>query len=240
MVVQDVIDRIARHKRWYHQIEVAPGVVTPGVNQSPFVLGILNEFGFPRDMRGMRVLDLGCRDGYFSFEMERRGAEVVAIDYANPEVTGFPIAKELLGSNVEYVCDNIYDLTPEKYGIFDLTLFLGVLYHLRHPLFALDRVRAVTKVGATVFVETQLSQSETALGVAAPLWEYLPGRSFRGDATNKWAPNQAGLEAVLDDCGMKATDFRTYGDRGLFKCTVFADSFREHVRWLDSAKNVRA
>src|SRR5262245_48364448 len=121
---------------WFHQIEVAPGIVTPGIDPSPEKLKRLT---FPADLRGKRVLDIGAWDGFFSFECERRGAaEVVAIDAA-PSLS-FAVARELLGSQVKFYAMNIYDLTPVTLGQFDLVLCLGVLYHLRHPLFGLERV----------------------------------------------------------------------------------------------------
>src|SRR6201996_4023048 len=139
---QEALRLIAAHPHWYHQIEVAPGVVTPGVNDSQMILDTLR---LPDDLSGLRVLDIGARDGFFSFECERRGAaEVVAIDYLPPEETGFPIAKKLVGSDVELRQANVYDLTPEEFGTFDLVLFLGVLYHLRDPMLALDRIADVS------------------------------------------------------------------------------------------------
>src|SRR5262245_34297053 len=132
--VEEARKRIAAHEHWYHQIEVAPGVVTPGINDSQQILAALR---LPERLDGQRVLDIGARDGFFSFECERRGAEVVAIDSMPPEQTGFPIAKELVGSGVEMLQRNVYDLSPEEFGSFDLILFLGVLYHLRDPMLAL-------------------------------------------------------------------------------------------------------
>ncbi len=85
---------ISAYPRWYHRIEVRPGLITPGVNDSP---GTLQMLQLPSDCTGMRVLDIGTRDGFFAFELERRGADVVAVDYMPAERTGFPIAAQLLG-----------------------------------------------------------------------------------------------------------------------------------------------
>ena len=127
------------HPDWYHQIELAPGLVTPGAHTSGDALKVLNGLGLPADAHGLRVLDIGCRDGFFAFELERRGADVHGLDYADPEVTGFGIASRVLGSRVSYSVANVYDLDPDRFGTFDLVLFLGVLYHLRNPMLALDR-----------------------------------------------------------------------------------------------------
>src|SRR5688572_29489501 len=110
-------DRVASHPVWYHRIELAPGLVTPGVSDPQVGLRTLDAMGLPRDCAGMRVLDIGCRDGFFSFEMERRKARVVGLDYADPTVTGFSIAAEALGSHVEYRVENVYDLSPERHGL---------------------------------------------------------------------------------------------------------------------------
>ena len=123
---------------------------------------------------GKRALDIGCYEGFFSFAMERRGAEVVATDLWAYGSNGFKLCKELLGSNVEYRQASVYDLNPETFGYFDVVLFAGVLYHLRHPLLALDRVRSVC--AETAFIETQVCDnallcadgSMTALSTVAP------------------------------------------------------------------------
>jgi tRNA (mo5U34)-methyltransferase len=98
--LQDIRERAARHPTWYHRIELAPGLVTPGVHDSQSGLRILDGLGLPRDCSGLRVLDIGCRDGYFAFELGRRKATVVGLDDADPTVTGFSIAAAL-GSHVE-------------------------------------------------------------------------------------------------------------------------------------------
>jgi len=116
--------RIATVPVWYHQIDLGGGIITPGFNRSAEVLEWMD---IPADCRGLRVLDVGARDGFFAFEFERRGAEVVAVDYLPRNETGFDVAAELLGSRVSYIEDNVYYLTPERYGTFDIVLFLGLL-----------------------------------------------------------------------------------------------------------------
>src|SRR5438105_6590169 len=93
---------IAEHGRWWHEIEVAPGIVTPGDDSNRMKLPILDSLGLPQKMAGWRALDIGCSDGYFSFEMEKRGAEVVAIDFVPETYTGFATARKILDSKVAY------------------------------------------------------------------------------------------------------------------------------------------
>lgn len=188
---------IARHKHWYHQIELAPGIVTPGDHPSAAELARLDAVGLPCNARGLRVLDIGCRDGFFSFEMERRGAEVVPIDYSEPAKTGFPIAAEALGSALQYRMRNVYKIDPASEGMFDIVLFLGLLYHLRNPMLALDQVRSVMKPGGLLFLSTHLATDARISGEGIPVWQFLPRDSFQSDASNKWIPNLAGLRATL-------------------------------------------
>lgn len=206
--------RIAEHDSWYHQIELAPGVVTPGTHQSADELATLDRLGLPAECHGVRVLDIGCRDGYFAFEMERRGATVVGLDYASPDVTGFSIAAGLLDSSVEYRVDNVYSITPERYGLFDLILFLGVIYHLRNPMLAIDRVRSVQRAGGVLFLETQLATDEQTYRSDTPLWQFYPGSTLHGDGSNKWAPNPAGLRRLIEECEYDIVTEHWTSDRG--------------------------
>src|SRR5450759_2788596 len=180
---------IADHGRWWHEIELAPGIVTPGDDSNRMKLPILDGIGLPRDMRGLRALDIGASDGFFSFELEKRGAQVLAMDFVPETYTGFATARKILGSNVEYHMDNVYNVSPERYGQFDVVLFMGVLYHLRKPLAALDAIRSVMKPGAQLFVGTMMIDeyfllpdgtvstldAVNPLLKTVPLWQSYPG-----------------------------------------------------------------
>jgi tRNA (mo5U34)-methyltransferase len=242
---EEVARRVAKHPHWYHQIEVAPGIVTPGINDSAQVLGVL---GLPEDCSGMRALDIGARDGFFSFELERRGAEVLALDYIAPEETGFLIARELLGSKVEYQVGNVYDLTPERFGQFDIVLFLGVLYHLRNPLLAIDRVRSVCR--GSLWLESQVidealldpatgaleSFGEVAPRVAGrPMMQFYPRDSLNSDFTNWWAPNLACLVAMLEEANFTVERQLLNGSRGIVVCNASDDTVLEYYRSIESS-----
>ena len=145
------------HHSWYHTIELAPGVVTPGrVDWRRYVSRVL-----PADMSGLRALDVGTFDGFWAFEMERRGADVVAIDVDSVGAVelpppqrarleddaaasgfelgrGFRLASEALGSSVERVACDVYDLEPALIGGQVDVAFVGALLeHLRDPVRAL-------------------------------------------------------------------------------------------------------
>jgi tRNA (mo5U34)-methyltransferase len=215
---------IASVEHWYHRIEVAPGLVTPGVNDSQAVLAALH---LPEDLAGQRVLDIGTRDGFFAFECEARGADVTAIDYLHAEATGFLVARELLGSGVAFEQDNVYNLSTEKYGRFDLVLCLGLLYHLRDPMLALDKLWDVSR--GQLILETQLLddalltehgqfRSLRDLSPAlesACLMQFYPGASLNDDPTCVWAPNEACLRAMLEETGFKVESQIRLGQRGI-------------------------
>ena len=129
-------------KGWWHSFELPDGSLIQGVNSVESLRKRLAQFPIPADLKGKRVLDIGCWDGWFSFEMERRGADVVAIDnWDNPRFRQIHAA---LRSRVDYRQLDMYELTPNRVGRFDIVLFMGVLYHLKHPLLALERVCALT------------------------------------------------------------------------------------------------
>ena len=128
---------------WYHSIELPDGRVIEGLQSLEQQKRRLETFPIPEDLTGKRVLDIGTWDGWFAFEMERRGAEVMAIDCV--EQPAFHLAYDLLGSKVDYRVMDVADLSVERVGRFDIVLFFGVLYHLKHPLLALEKVCEVTK-----------------------------------------------------------------------------------------------
>jgi tRNA (mo5U34)-methyltransferase len=213
----EVRARIAGVPHWYHPIEVRPGIVTPGANGAPSVLALLD---LPADCSGLRALDLGTRDGFFAFELERRGAEVVAVDYMPSTDSGFAVASALLGSRVTYLQRNLYQLTASELGTFDLVLFLGLLYHLPDPLGALRIVRSLTR--QRMYLETLVLDfgADTA---ALPLMRFFAGSSWAGDPTNYWGPNIRCVEDMLGEAEFTATRVVPWGDRALFACEAITD-----------------
>ena len=99
----------------------------------------------PEDLTGKRVLDIGAYDGFFSFEFERRGAEVLSVDiWTDAMWEKFQFAIEKRKSQIKHKRIDVCDLTPDEVGTFDIVFCAGVLYHLRHPLLALEAIRSVT------------------------------------------------------------------------------------------------
>jgi tRNA (mo5U34)-methyltransferase len=184
---------------WYHTIDLGGGVITAGLDDTPCRLARLD---LPASLKGLTVLDIGAWDGFFSFECERRGASrVVAADHYSwhgagwGTKAGFQLAREALGSHVEDLDLDVMDLSPERVGTFDIVLFLGVLYHLRHPLLALERVASVTR--GTLILETVVD----LVGYARPAMAFYPDRELNDDPTNWWGPNSAAVHGMLRAVG---------------------------------------
>lgn len=192
--------RVAAH-RWFHTIDLGEGVVTPGDDDSA---AKLRTMGLPDRLDGLSVLDVGAWDGFFSFEAERRGAaRVLATDdfcWSGPgwgTKAGFDLAHETLGSRVESKEIAVLDLSPETVGTFDLVLFLGVLYHMQHPLLALERIASVTSRQLILETGTDMTWFRK------PLLAYYPGDEAVGDETNWCGPNPAAVIAMLRTVGFK-------------------------------------
>lgn len=137
---------------WYHGWEILPGLPTGGRSVVD-PKRALDRYGVPQDLRGMRALDIGAWDGPYSFELERRGAEVLSYDIQDPDSTGYNTAKKILQSSCAYSRGSVYDLDPARHGRFDLVLFLGVFYHLKHPMVAWNRIREVMNPEGILFFE---------------------------------------------------------------------------------------
>src|SRR5690348_8229880 len=129
--IQRLADRVMSRFR-YHSIDLPDGSVLPGLQTIEHLRWRLDRFGLSDNLRGKRVIDIGAWDGWFSFECERRGADVVAVDCVALDT--FIEAKQLIGSKVEYLTLDVNELSAQRLGRFDIVLFFGVLYHLRHPL----------------------------------------------------------------------------------------------------------
>ena len=145
--------KIASVAEWHHTMTLAPGVKTPGVYEPA---GILRRMNLPENLDGLRVLDIGARDGFYSFEAERRGAEVIAVDYCPSDKTGFDVARDILGAKTRFIHENIYNLPALALGRFDIVFFMGLIYHLPDPYLAFEIVRSLVKTKGTAFLESAI------------------------------------------------------------------------------------
>jgi tRNA (mo5U34)-methyltransferase len=196
-------DRFQHVTRWqslldrdgfWHSFELPDGTEIRGANSLESQKLRLAAFPIPGDLTGLRALDIGTWDGWFAFELERRGAEVVAIDVIdNPR---FRDLHRRFDSRVEYRQMDVYDLSPAALGQFDIVLFMGVLYHLKHPLLGLERVCAMTRGIAAV---DSFVLQDNASG--RPMMEFFERDEFGGQTDNWCAPNVPCLVAFCRTAG---------------------------------------
>lgn len=228
---KEILAAVAELPQWRHRIPLGQGLVTPGREDCE---AEIERLALPASLDGARVLDVGCSDGYYSFECERRGARhVLAIDdmssLMNPGTNGFSIARRILGSRAELRPVSLYDLDPDELGRFDVVLFLNVLYHLPHPFLGLQRIAAVMPSGATLYVKTYFHQDVRlwlrgqAFGFdlfrGRPVMRFFESGELMGDPTNWWGPNRACVEGMLRAAGFPACELlRTIGDRLYYRC----------------------
>ena len=206
----------ALEREWYHTIELAPGAVTPGWFDTRRVAP---ELPWPASLEGKRCLDVATFDGFWAFEMERRGAaDVHAIDVLDPrrwdwpvtatddtvaaigarkeEGRGFDVAHRALGSRVQFRELSVYDLDPADVGEFDFVYVGSLLIHLRDPVRALERVRAVCR--GQLLIADNIDVSLTLLHPRRAV------ASFDGDGRPWWwKVNAAGLARMVRSAGFE-------------------------------------
>lgn len=213
-MIESIAQRAAAIDWWHSGIDLGNGVVVTQGRSHP-ADNLLPHLHLPDDLTGKSVLDICTWDGFMAFECERRNAKrVVAVDSfawdkGNAAITGwhktgrdgFDLAHEARKSKVVPVYCDVLDLDAATIGTFDVVLFLGVLYHMRHPLLALERVAPLVNARGMLIVEsyTDLTTLET------PAMRFFPGDEANDDVTNWWGPNAACIEAMLRDVGFTHT-----------------------------------
>lgn len=203
MTVEEKRRRIAEFEAkrgypWFHNIDLGDGIITPGAQNSH---ATLRRVEIPMDLAGMTVLDIGCNDGFYSLECEKRGAKVTAIDTFS-ETAEFVV--DLLGSGVEVLHGDFQLWETDR--TFDLVLFMGVLYHLRHPFMGIEKVRSLCH--GDLILESHC----TDMGGTTPAMQMYPKAELNNDPSNWWGPNPACIYAMLNDVGF--TDIRVRGREG--------------------------
>ena len=194
--------QVESERYWFQKVELFPGYFSPGWDDP--AQNKLPYYGLPDDLTGLRVLDIGCAEGFFSFEAERRGArEVIGIDSFSDSVRRFNIVKEARQSNATAFLMNVYDLEPKRLGTFDLVLFYGVFYHLKHPQLALERILSIC-TGSLLF-QTHVFEEPSLKDM--PSARFYPHGMLSGpqrehfDPTVFWLFNSACCVGMLDHVG---------------------------------------
>jgi tRNA (mo5U34)-methyltransferase len=214
--VAAIPQRIAALGEWFHNINLRGHATAPNhfLGDYPSIKWRTFADAIPADLRGRTVLDVGCNAGFYSIEMKRRGADrVVGVDWDDRYLAQARFAADVSGADIELRRLSVYDIASlgER---FDVVLFMGVLYHLRHPLLALDTLHEHATRDLLVF-QSMLRGSDLAVQVKEdyPFTETsifdAPGfpklhfveHKYSGDDTNWWIPNRAAVEAMIRSAG---------------------------------------
>jgi tRNA (mo5U34)-methyltransferase len=218
---EDIRRRVLDLGTWFHNIDLDGVPTAPNhfLGDYPNLKWSRFQHAIPADLRGKTVLDIGCNGGFYSIEMARRGAaRVVGIDTDETYLAQASFAAEVTGARIELRKMSVYQV-GELRERFDLVLFMGVLYHLRHPLLALDLLHEHAVGGLMVF-QSLLRGSADAGPVSAdyPFSEreiferadfpklFFIENSYSSDDTNWWIPNRAAAEAMLRSAGFEIVD----------------------------------
>jgi tRNA (mo5U34)-methyltransferase len=212
---------IARLGPWFHNLELQGVRTAPDhfLGDYPAVKWRSFAHAIPADLAGRSVLDIGCNAGFYSMEMKRRGAgRVLAIDFDDDYLAQARFAADVNGLDIEFAKLSVYDVASigER---FDVVLFLGVFYHLRYPLLALDLINAYVADDLLIFQSMQRGDPEIAAvrenygfwdtdhfnEPGYPKLHFIEHR-YADDPTNWWAPNCACVEAMLRSAGFKIID----------------------------------
>jgi len=218
---EQIRSRVHKLGKWFHNIDLGGVETAPDhfLGDYPNLKWRRFEHAVPQDLRGATVLDIGCNAGFYSIAMKRRGADrVVGIDSDECYLAQARFAAEVCGVDVELRRMSVYRVADLRER-FDLVLFMGVLYHLRYPLLALDLLGAHVVKDLMVFqsllrgspesgpIEEDYPFSEREVFERAdfPRMSFIENR-YSGDETNWWIPNRAGAEAMLRSAGFEIID----------------------------------
>lgn len=222
MTAEMTKDHVERRVRelgpWFHNMNLGGVQTAPEHFLGDYPAVKFRNFAqaFPADMHGMTALDIGCNGGFYSLEMKRRGADrVVAIDFDEDYLRQARFAAQVEGVEIEFRCLSIYHVEQLRER-FDFVVFMGVLYHLRHPLLALDLLHQHVVRDQLLFQSLMRGPAEVADVAADYSFDecghfeqpgypklYFVEKQYSGDPTNWWIPNQACAEAMLRSAGFE-------------------------------------
>jgi tRNA (mo5U34)-methyltransferase len=210
---------------WFHNLRLGDADVVQTAPHHPLGDFPANFWQFfkhavPDDLRGQTVLDIGCNGGFYSFELKRRGAaRVVGIDHDPVYLNQAKFAREQLKLDVEFMQGDVYEIDRIVGGEqFDYVVFMGVLYHLRHPLYALEKVAGLVRKRLLFQSMERGSWDVAEFAADYPFSErdvffderfprmYFIEHAYAGDKTNWWIPNPACTRALLRSAQMHIVD----------------------------------
>lgn len=217
---EQITEDVKKLGKWFHNINLKGVQTAPDhfLGDYPNVKFQMFIDALPKDLRGKTVLDIGCNAGFYSIEMKRRGADrVVGIDSDEVYLAQARYAAKVLDADIEFKNMSVYDVAKlnEK---FDVVIFMGVLYHLRHPLLALDLLYENVVKDVLIFQSMQRGSDKVdELKADYDFWQtdifespgfpqmYFIEHRYSQDPTNWWIPNQACMEAMLRSAGFEIT-----------------------------------
>lgn len=215
---EDIQQRINELGKWFHNMNLGGVQTAPDHFLGDYPGDKFRRFepALPKDLKGKTVLDIGCNAGFYSIEMKRRGADrVLGIDFSDTYLDQARFAAQVTGHDIEFRKCSVYDVGKlgEK---FDVVIFMGVLYHLRHPLLALDLIHDHVCKDLLIFQSMQrgsaevsnveedypFSQTDIFENPDFPHMYFIENR-YSGDQTNWWIPNMACVEGMLRSSGFE-------------------------------------
>jgi tRNA (mo5U34)-methyltransferase len=216
--LRDIERKVQSLGPWFHNIDLLGVKTAPTHFLGDYPAQKWNRFAsaLPQDLSGKSVLDIGCNGGYYAIEMKRRGASrVLGVDSDETYLMQARYAAEVLGLDIEFRMLSVYDVGTLGQR-FDVVLFMGVLYHLRHPLLALDLIREHVAGELLIFQSMQrgsqyveplqidypFSETESFDQPGYPKLHFVEHR-YAEDPTNWWIPNRACAEAMLRSAGFE-------------------------------------
>jgi tRNA (mo5U34)-methyltransferase len=213
----DLADQISALGEWFHNLDLHGVPTAPHhfLGDFPNIKWRQIAPAIPENLEGATVLDVGCNGGFYSIEMKRRGARrVLGIDVDDRYLSQARFAARTLGVEIELQKCSVYEVDKIP-GQFDYVFFMGVFYHLRYPLFALDKL--IKKVGQRLVFQTMVrgSAEVNEWQDDYPFWNtqifenrnfpamYFIEKSYSNDPTNWWIPNRAAVEGMLRSSGLE-------------------------------------
>jgi tRNA (mo5U34)-methyltransferase len=221
LTTAEIASQVRALGKWFHNIDLKGVKTAPDhfLGDYPSIKFSAFKHAIPEDLTGKTVLDIGCNGGFYSIEMKKRGAErVVAIDTDEDYLKQARFAAGVNDMDIEFRKMSVYEV-PQLKQRFDVVIFMGVLYHLRHPLLALDLLHDHVTKDLLVFQSMQRG-AKTVFPVEDnyPFWEtdifdnenfprmHFIENHYSGDCTNWWIPNRACVEAMLRSSGFDIAD----------------------------------
>lgn len=221
LTTEQIRRRVEELGDWFHNLDLGGVQTAPDhfLGDYPRVKWQHFSSALPEDLTGKSVLDIGCNAGFYSIQMKRRGADrVVAIDTDEKYLDQARFAAKVSNAEIEFRNLSVYRVA-DLHEQFDLVLFMGVLYHLRHPLLALELLHEHVVCDLLVAQSLLRGSKETKrVPKDFPFWEiemfdredfprmFFIENRFANDPTNWWIPNRAGFEAMLRSAGFEILD----------------------------------